>query len=585
MKRNTLRNYIQELLIDVLKSDFPLHANLDFSLAEPPNRDFGDYATNLPLLLAKRTGNKPKEVAKTLIPRLQGLDRDREAAFLEASERAGFINFRFYPEYLLKILAQINADGGGFGASQAGGGKKILVEYFQNNVAKPPHVGHVRSAVIGDSILRILRYLGYAAESDTHIGDWGTQFGILLSAYKEFINSGGERTQIASSPIEELNKLYVVTTQKIEDQPELLEKGKQEFAKLEKGDTENRSLWEWFVAVSAEDFEKYRVLLDILPFDHALGESFYLDKMPEVLADTKKLGLLTESEGAQIVNLEDKKLGVAIMVKSDGATTYLLRDLATIKHRISRQKFSKILYVVDSRQAHHFQQVFEIASRLGYVKGSGMLLHVDFGFMSLPEGAISTRKGSVVSLKNLIEETQKRTLQIIEEKNPSLPKKNMVARQVALAAIKYFDLSHNRKSDIVFRWDEVLDFEGNSGPYLQYAYVRISGILRKLGQPPPAQFAGRVKKIAFDQTEMRLLRKLAKFPDAVEDAAADYMPHIICTYLYELSQDFNSFYEAVWVLKEKDKELKNFRIALIAACGTAIQRGLGLLGIEAIQEM
>ncbi|HYV33408.1 MAG TPA: arginine--tRNA ligase, partial [Candidatus Limnocylindria bacterium] len=431
-----------------------------------------------------------------------------------------------------------------------------------------------------------LKSQGYKAVSDTHIGDWGTQFGVLLYAYKTL----GDKKVIEKDPINELNKLYVEMSAKIEADESLKEKGKEEFAKLEKGDTENRELWQWFVRVSLEDFEKYRDLLDVLPFDHNLGESFYEDKMPAIIAELKSAGLLVDSEGAQIVNLEDAKKGIAVLVKSDGATTYLLRDLATVKYRVEQMRLYQALYVVDNRQSHHFEQVFEISKRAGWLKDEATICkHIDFGFMTLPEGAISTRKGTTISLQNLLDEAGKRALAIINEKNPELENKEAVAKLVGLAAIKYFDLSHNRKSEIMFTWDKALSFEGNTGPYLQYTHARIQGILRKAGAVV-SPFMGSQSKTAdksanYKAQELSVMRKLVQFPEVVEQVAKDYLPNALCNYLFELSQTFNSFYQEVPVTQETDDSLRSFRLKLITATAQAIRNGLYLLGIEAPEEM
>jgi arginyl-tRNA synthetase len=595
MPSETSKNFISHLLSSAL-SKLKLTSQLDvLDITVPPNPEFGDYSTNAALMLAKKlsagggsaSGGKgkisPKEAADKIIEEINKIDLEGKLDGI--TERGGFINFKLSQKFLLDNLAEIIGQADSYGSSSTGGDKTVIVEYFQNNVAKPPHVGHLRSAVIGDSILRIFRFLGYHAISDTHIGDWGTQFGVLLLAYKTM----GKKSAVEKDPINELNKLYVEMNGRIEKDPFLHEQAKAEFAKFEKGDVENRKLWQWFVMESVADFERYRELLGLLRFDHNLGESFYEDKMPAVLEELRTKGLLAESQGAQIVNLEDKNLGVAVLIKSDGATTYLLRDLATIKFRIGQLHFYKALYVVDNRQSHHFEQLFEIAFRAGWLLGdSPICRHVDFGFMSLPEGAISTRKGNTISLQNLVDEAQKRAEKIIEEKNPGLENKKAVAKEVALAAIKYFDLSHNRKTEIVFTWDKALSFEGNTGPYLQYTHARIHGILRKLGSGVVAQFIGPSepdKSGNYSGQELSVLRKLIQFPEVLTQAASDYLPNLLCNYLFELSQSFNSFYQEVPVLQEKDDQLRTFRLNLITATAQVLKNGLYLLGIEAPEEM
>lgn len=591
MNNETGKNWISHLLASAL-SDLKLTSYLDSLDIKVPDLSFGDYSSNAALILAKKLKQNPKEVAGKIIEQI----KENAAAkdFVTMQEAGGFINFTLTPQFLLTNLNNILDQGDLYGCSVSGRGKSIVVEYFQNNVAKPPHVGHLRSAVIGDCLLRVFRSQGFKAVSDTHIGDWGTQFGILLFAYKEFLKAGGDKKQIEADPINELNKLYVGMSAKIETEPALRDLGKEEFVRLEKGDTENRELWKWFVRVSLEDFENYRKILDILPFDHNLGESFYEDKMPKILTDLKQKGLLVESQGAQVVNLEPQKMGFAVVVKSDGATTYLTRDLATIKYRIEDMKLEKMLYVVDNRQSHHFNQLFEIAKQANYLPDPKAAEHVDLGFMSLPEGPISTRKGTTISLKNLIEEARSRALQIIEEKNPALENKQSIAGQVALAAIKYFDLSHNRKTEIVFTWDKALSFEGNTGPYLQYTHARIHGILRKTqtnadstqtnaGTEIPRQSG--FPSASVGDRELTVLRKLIQYPEVVAQVTKDYLPNNLCNYLFELSQTFNSFYQEVPVSQEQDLKIREFRLQLITATAQVIRNGLYLLGIEAPEEM
>ncbi len=580
----TPKNYINHLLSSALSSLKYTDLLESLSITIPPDASLGDYSCNASLILAKKLKESPKEVAERVIAEIN--KQDLEGKIQKIEEKAGFINFTLSQKYLLDFLNRILEQGQFYGCSVSGEGKSVLVEYFANNVAKPPHVGHLRSAVIGDCLLRILRSQGYRAISDTHIGDWGTQFGILLFAYKQYISSGGKKENIEKDPINELNTLYVGMSKQIEEDKELHEKGKEEFAKLEQGDVENRELWQWFVRVSLEDFERYSRLLDLLPFDHNLGESFYEDKMQAVLEDLKFKNLLVESEGAQIVNLEDAKLGVAVLVKGDGATTYLLRDLATVKYRMSEMKLEKALYVVDDRQAHHFNQVFEISQRAGYTKNKATYLHLPFGFMSLPEGAISTRKGTTIALQNLIDEAQKRALDIINEKNSKLPNKEAIAKLVGISAIKYFDLSHNRKTEIIFTWDKALSFEGNTGPYLQYTHARIHGILRKATSDKlQVTSDSTTYNLQLTTHELSVLRKLTQFPEVVDQVTLDYFPNNLCNYLFELAQTFNSFYQEVPVLSETDEAIKNFRLQLITATAQVISNGLYLLGIEAPEEM
>ncbi len=576
-----MKAYISELISEAIKQISPDEAaavigsgNFDVSY---PKSEFGDYATNAAMMLFKKfnvapAGN-PMEFAKKLADTTKQLDHKN--TFSKVESAGGFINFTLSENYLVNRLKEVLKQADYYGRSDFGENRKVIVEYFQNNIAKPPHVGHLRSAVIGDSLVRILKFLNFDVLTDTHVGDWGTQFGILLYAYKTL----GKREIIEKDPIQELNKLYVEISASIEENPELREKGKEEFAKLESGDSENRELWEWFVKVSLEDFDRYRGLLNLKAFDHNLGESFYEDQMPEVLKLLEDKGLITVGEtGEKYVDLESQGLGRCILVKSDGATTYHLRDFATYIYRKHEFNFYRNLYIVDVRQSHHFRQLFRVLELAGFPAETDSA-HLDFGFMSLPEGAISTRKGNTISLENLISEAEKRAIAIIEEKNPELENKEKVSKQVALAAIKYFDLSHNRKTEIIFEWDKALSFEGNTGPYLQYTHARIHGIMRKV------EVSIELSNTELNEQERTVLAKLNYFPEILEQIPGEYLPNLLCNYLFELSQSFNAFYENNPVTQEEDKSKQALRVSLVAATAQVLKTGLNLLGIEAPERM
>ncbi len=586
-----MKAYISDLLRQSVQAISPQEAEavlgsgvFDVSYPKP---GFGDYASNAAMVLFKKFNTAPSEnpveFAKALASQLQALDSQSSFSKIEAV--GGFINFTLSEKFLIKKLENVLAEAENFGKSEVGAGRTMIVEYFQNNIAKPPHVGHLRSAVIGDSLVRILRFAGYKTITDTHIGDWGVQFGILLFAYKEFIKAGGSKEQIEKDPVIELNKLYVDMSAQIDAKPELRDLGKAEFQKLESGDAENKELWQWFVKVSLDDFEHYRKLLGIIAFDHNLGESFYEDKMAAVMELLESKGLVTVGEtGEKYVDLEEQGLGRCILIKSDSATTYHLRDFATYIYRKQEFDFYRNLYIVDVRQSHHFRQLFKVLEMAGFPTETDSA-HLDFGFMSLPEGAISTRKGTTISLENLISEAEKRALEIIEEKNPSLVSKEIVAKQVALSAIKYFDLSHNRSTEIVFTWEKALSFEGNTGPYIQYTHARIHGIFRKMGQGFSEEIPMPEITSELADEEIQVLRKIQQFTEIIESASEQYLPNIICTYLFELAQALNSFYQEIPILKEEDEQKKNIRLNLIKSTAQVLKNGLTLLGIEAPEEM
>ena len=523
-------------------------------------------------------GMKPMDVASVILNEVKDLDSSSPSApqndkMSVTVAAPGFLNFTLPEDTLHKNLREIIQQGEVYGALPSKRQEKVLVEYFQPNIAKPLHVGHMRSAIIGDCLYRTEKLFSETVESDTHMGDWGTQLGLLLYAYRQW----GDDAVIEKDPINELNKLYVRINEEIEAKPELREAGKAEFVKLEQGDKENRELWQKFVDWSMERFLRINDLLDISKFDHHWPESFYEDKMPAVLDRLKKEKLLVESEGAQIVDLDSYKLGTAVIVKSDRGTTYLLRDLATYLYRKHEQGFARQVYVVDNRQSHHFKQLFKILELLGEWK-AGEGAHVEFGFMSLPEGAMSTRKGNVIELDEVVTKAVEKAKTIIAEKNPDLRDSDKVARDVAIGALKYFDLSHNRKSDIVFTWDKALSFEGNTGPYLQYTHARLKSILRKAGKS-----SGSNPGYKFDhQIERQILGMLTQYAWKVE---ASGMPNILTDYLYDLATKANQYYQEVRVVQEADEKLRAPRLALLLAVSQVLKNGLYLLGIAAPEEM
>ena len=565
-----MKEQIREAIQKAIAKAYPEDKDIKFDVdhAEP----HADFASNVAMVLAKPLGKKPMDIAEEIA---SSLSAPRNDNFQVAVAPPGFLNFNISEEYLENNLRDIVRQKDDYGSPEKKSKQKILVEYFQPNIAKHLHVGHMRSAIIGDCLYRLNKLFVKKVESDTHMGDWGTQFGLLLRAYKKW---GDEKT-VSLNPLEELNKLYVKINHEIENNPGLKEEGKREFVKLELGDKENRKLWKQFVHWSMERFLKINKLLEISEFDHHWPESFYEDKMPAVVEGLKKKKLLTESQSAQIVDLSKYALGTAIIIKSDGGTTYLLRDLATFIYRKHDQHFTRQLYVVDSRQSHAFRQLFKILELLGEWKpGEGE--HVDFGFMSLPEGILSTRKGSIIELEEVVAKAKEKASQVIAEKNPELKNRDEVARMVAIGALKYFDLSRNRHSDIVFAWNKALDFNGNSGPYLQYTHARIQSILRKSKEKPMPKNYNFMK-----DDERELLKALGKFPSEAEKAWLDSLPNRLTDYLYSLASLFNKYYQEVRVLQEEDESLRKSRLILLEGVAQVLKNGLSLLGIEAPGKM
>lgn len=574
-KDQTPKKYLEHLLATALSALDLAPSDTVFPVTAPEAR-FGDYASSAALVLAKSTKGNPQELALKIISKLRELDAEKR--FAEIFAAGGFINFRLSPETLGENLRLVLKKKGAYGSSSAGRGKTAVIEYFQLNTAKQPHVGHMSSAILGDAIKRLVKFQGYKVLSDTHVGDWGTQFGLLIAAYKKW----GNKKIVEANPLEELEKLYVEYNRAMEEDPGLREIGKREFAKLETGDPENRELWKWFNRVSMRKLHAMSRLLALEKFELHLGESFYEDKMPAVLDELRRKNLVSAAEGALCVDLAPYKLDQAVLKKSDGASTYLMRDLAKLKYFWQKYCFDLNVYVVDVRQSLHFRQLFKTAELAGWT-GAGKSIHVAYGFMKLPEGMLSTRSGNVVALEKVIGESAARAEKIIEEKNPKLAGKQKTASAVGLSALKYFVLSHSPKSDITFVWDKALSLEGDTGPYLQYTHARLKSILRKAGKVPGAGI--RVLPESLNETERLLLSKLEKFPAAAERAAAEFAPNLVCVFLFDLAQTINRFYQAVPVLKEEDRVLRTFRLALVSAAAQVLKNGLGLLGIEAPEKM
>lgn len=466
-----------------------------------------------------------------------------------------------------------------YGSSNAGDGRTVVIDYSAPNVAKPMSVGHLRSTIIGAALHKLHGFTGYTPIGDNHLGDWGTQFGGLLYAYTQWL----DRDAYERDPISELLRLYVKFEEEARKDPSLRDRAREWSLRLERGDPEARRLWEEFTRHSLAEFQRIYDLLDVR-FEHTLGESFYEDKTGEVIEEAIKRGVAVEDEGALIIRLDDAGITTPLLLRRrDGATLYHTRDLATAIYRIRTFRPAKILYVVGSDQRLHFRQLFAALRRLGY--SDVEYVHVDFGLIRLPEGRMSTRRGRVVFLEDVLEEAIDRARALVDEKNPELPEseRDEVARIVGVGAIKYADLSQSRIKNIVFDWDRMLSLDGDSAPYLQYTYVRAQGIIRRAGEPSPGgSFDGRA---AASKQEWSLIKHLARFPEAVHEAAHTYFPHVVANYLYELAQFFHAFYHEIPVLQAEDVALRNSRRQLVRGAATVMRTGLGLLGIRVPERM
>ena len=526
---------------------------------------FGDYQCNDALKLAKTLHLNPRAIAQGVADALKG-----EAAF-EKVEVAGpgFLNLTVSGDFLAAQLAALDVAPKD-GIPQTGAGKKIVIDYSSPNAAKQMHIGHIRSTVIGNALDRIFRALGYDVVADNHLGDWGTQFGILIKGYRECLTQD-ERENLT---VANLEKCYVLSAAKAKEEDGLWKEAcKRELVKLQQGDAENLALWKKFIEISINEFERMYQMLGV-KFDTYRGESYYNDKMPQVVKRLQEMGLAVESEGALVVNLEAEKLGVAIVRKSDGGYNYTTSDLACVESRVKDYDPERIIYVTDARQQLHFKQWFSIARKMGY--DTVQLVHVPFGLMSYQGKAISTREGNLIRLDDLLSEAERRAYEIVKDRGGT----HALATAIGIGAVKYSDLSHDPATDIDFSWDKALALEGNSGPYLQYAYARVCSLLEKAGQTGGEANVSSTPFVLSTPQERRLALALLEFPGAVVRAAEAYKPSVLADFLFQAAQLYSSFYQNAPILKSEEA-LRASRLRLCALFGRVLKAGLGLLGIDA----
>lgn len=528
---------------------------------------FGDFQCNDAMQAAKTLRRPPRAVAEAVLAALP------LPPMLTRAEIAGpgFINLTVAPEWLAEQVAVLSA-APRFGIPDAGQGRTVVIDYSSPNVAKPMHIGHIRSTVIGNALDRLHRALGYRVIADNHLGDWGTQFGLLIQGYRTFLTEA-EREALT---IEALERVYVQSYNRSKEDPAWLESCKSELVKLQQGDAENRAIWERFIAISRREFDRVYGRLDVA-FDLTRGESYYNDMLPETIQVLQDKGLAVESEGALVVNLEDEGMPVCIVRKSDGGFNYAATDIATVRNRVAEFDPDRIIYVTDERQQLHFRQFFAVCAKLGYTTH---LEHVWFGLMRLPEGTFSTRQGNVIKLESLLDEAERRALEIIKASNSEMPEDEQreLAVAIGIGAIKYTDLSHDPQTMIVFTWEKALALEGNSGPYLQYAYARVCSLLDKYAEQVPDRDPLTNALLLDEPVEKALALQLMRFPATVLRAAEVCKPSVLADYLFSLSQTYSSFYQRSPVLKA-DAAVRDSRIRLCAMVAQVLAEGLGLLGI------
>jgi len=537
------------------------------------DRRFGDYQTNAALVLGKQRGENPRALAEKIVARLDVADLCEPPAVAGA----GFINFTLRPDAIAKKTSEILRDKR-LGVAEAELNQRIVVDFGSPNVAKPMHVGHIRSIVLGDALARIAQFLGHEVIRDNHIGDWGTQFGMVIYGWKNLL----DRQSLRRDPLAEIVRIYKETNDRATRDPQVREACRQELVKLQAGDKENIDIWNECVAFSMQDFEHVYELLDV-HYDIQCGESFYNDRLPGVVERLLKSGVAEISEDAVVVffrdnpELADKP---CIIRKRDGGFNYATTDLATVDYRINDLKADAIWYVVGAPQTLHFKQIFEIARREGYRSD---FRHVTFGsILGEDRKLMKTRSGENVPLRDLLEEACKRARKIIDEKNPDLSEADKIdiAQKIGIGAVKYFDLSQYRMTDYIFSWERMLSLHGNTAPYLQNAYVRIRSIFRKAGESVPKIDT----LILSDFAEMNLAKRLCQFAEIVPQVLNDFRPNILANYLFELANSFHTFYEACPVLKSEEP-VRSSRLALCDLSGRVLQHGLDLLGIKVPEKM
>lgn len=531
----------------------------------------GDYQSNALMGLAKQRKMNPRQLAEKVVETLHVAD------WCEPVEIAGpgFLNFRLKPDALQQSLQAALGSECPF-VLPAKSLRTVVVDFSSPNVAKPMHVGHIRSTILGDTLARVLRMLGHRVVTDNHIGDWGTQFGMLLLGWKTELNEAA----LKQDPIAELERLYKA----INADESRRDEARAELVKLQSGDEENLAIWQRMIALSQEQFDQVYGRLGVT-FDETLGESFYNPQLPGLVEELQGKGIAELSEGAMVVRFPgDKQLAdkPAIVRKRDGAANYTTTDLATLRYRMETWSPTDIVYVTDGRQQLHFQQLFNIFGRW-QKSASAKLEHVWFGSILRPDGKpFKTRSGETVHLADLLDEAEERALAVVSEKNPDLPdaERREIARVVGLGALKYADLSNNRQSDYIFNWNKMLALQGNTAPYLQYAYTRVRSIFRKVDAPDFTKVEFQLK----EPEELALAKHLMNFGQTLEMVAQDYRPNFLCNYLFELAGHFSRFYEACPVLKAEAAE-RNSRLALCELSARVLSSGLDALGIEVTEVM
>ncbi|MDD7305880.1 MAG: arginine--tRNA ligase [Peptoniphilaceae bacterium] len=566
-----MKNYKESIAKEIEKLDIGLDYEKIYNLIElPKTNDMGDFAFPC-FSLAKTMRKNPSLIAEDIANKLsiEGIDKIENVN--------AYVNFFVdRKEVYNQVLNEIIEKKQDYGKSDMGNGINELVEFSSVNIAKPFHIGHIRSTVIGDVIRNIYEYLGYNVIATNYIGDYGTQFGVMIAAYKLW----GDKEKIDADPINELLNLYVRYTRESEDNEEYQERARQEFKNLEDGEEEATTLWQWFKDISLREFDRVYSMLDI-KYDNYNGEAYSSQFMPAAIEELKEKNLLVESDGALMVDLSDYDLPPSMLIKSNGSSAYITRDVATALHRHETYDLDKNIYVVGSQQKLHFQQLKAILSKMGHKDVSEEVNHVQFGMVSLKDQVLSTRRGHVVFLEDVLNKAIEKTRSIMEDRDNDLEDLDQAAKIVGIGAVKFQELYNSRIKDYIFDWDELLNFEGETGPYVHYTYARAKSVLRKAGKEE-------FEKMDFSELnteeEYSLIKSLESFQQAIIQAMNRLEPAVVARKVMEIAQNFNKVYNSTQILVD-DEKLKEERLALTYATSIVIKNGLGILGIKTVEQM
>ena len=536
----------------------------------PPNKEMGDFAFPC-FKLAKVFRKAPNMIAADLAENIEA-----KGAISKVMPLGGYVNFFVNKSQLAEtVINDVLTKKEKYGHTDLGQEKAVVIDFSSPNIAKPFHIGHIRTTVIGNALYKIYDSQGYNVVRVNHLGDYGTQFGKLIVAFKLW----GSKEAVEANPIPELLKLYVKFHEEAEQKPEMEDEARAWFTKLENGDEEAKALWQWFRDESLKEFARVYDLLDI-EFDSYAGESFYSDKMGVVIDQLKEKGLLVQSQGTNVVDLEEFNMPPALITKNDGSTLYMTRDLAAAIYRKNTYDFDKCIYVVGSQQSLHFQQLFKVLELMGY-EWSKDLIHVPFGMVALEEGTMSTRKGRVVFLEDVLKQAVEKTKEIVLSKNPNAKNVEQIAKQVGVGAVVFQELSNSRIKDYTFSWSRTLSFEGETGPYVQYTHARCCAVLRKAEEEVTADIN---YDLLSEGDGAEVLKVIGSFNKAILAAMRKNEPHIITRFVLDLAQAFNKFYHDNPILLD-DVEVRKARLALVAATRQTIENALALLGMHAPERM